>query len=89
MKKSKVDPTLDGFSRGKSDEEKLNSLFRDVFESESGKKCLEYLKSVTVNAVLSPMQVEPYVLTHMEGQRYLVHLIDKRVEQGWRDKNGK
>lgn len=62
-------------------------MFREVFDAGPGKECLDYLRSITVNTVLAPAQVEPYVLSHLEGQRYAIHLIDKRVEQGWRDKN--
>ena len=59
----------------------------EIFETGGGKACLDYLKSITVNAVLHPSQVEANSLIHLEGQRYLVHLIDKRVEQGRREKN--
>lgn len=77
--------TLDGFKRDESDEQRLNAMFAEVFKGGPGLEILTYLKSVTVNAVLSPGQVEPNALMHLEGQRYLVHLIDKRVEKGMRN----
>ena len=51
-------------------------MFREVFDSGSGKECLDYLRSITVNTVLTPSQVEPYSLDHLEGQMYAIHLID-------------
>ena len=77
--------TADGFPRAGEDEHRLNLMFAEVFKAGPGKEILDYLKSVTVNAVLGPGQVEPNALTHLEGQRYLVHLIDKRVEKGLRN----
>jgi len=79
--------TIDGFSRPNTEEERLNSIFLEVFSEGGGKAVLEYLKSVTVNAVLTPAQCEPNSLMHLEGQRYLVHLIDSRIEKGIKERS--
>ena len=90
LRRGKPVATLDGFNRHNDEESRLNSIFAQVFSEGGGKAALDYLRSVTVNAVLAPSQCEPNSLMHLEGQRYLVHLIDKRVEQGQREKtNGR
>ena len=81
-------PTADGFGRSQAEEDRLNAIFEAIFSSGGGKEALDYLRSITVNAVLTPAQCEPNALMHLEGQRYVIHLIDKRIEQGRRDKNG-
>jgi len=52
-----------------------------VFASEQGKKVLEYLESITVNATVSP-QTPSSNLWHLEGQRYLLNLIKLRIKKG-------
>tara|TARA_A100000172_G_scaffold49791_1_gene31204 strand:- start:1822 stop:2130 length:309 start_codon:yes stop_codon:yes gene_type:complete len=90
LRRGKPVATLDGFNRGNDEESRLNSIFAAIFSDGGGREALDYLRSVTVNAVLAPSQCEPNALLHLEGQRYLVHLIDKRVEQGQREKaNGR
>ena len=49
-----------------------------VFESEVGKEVLKYLRSITIEYVNGPT-VTTDELRHIEGQRYLVGVIEQRI----------
>ena len=59
---------LDNIQRNTKDEENLNTLFYKMFNTAGGSEILKYLKKLTLDAV--------------EGQRYLVGLIQRRVNKG-------
>ena len=71
---------LDNFKRG-SEEAKLNMVFTSVFGSTSGKQVLQYLKSITIDTVAGS-EISDNALRHLEGQRYIVGLIQRRVNKG-------
>ena len=54
--------------------------------SGNGTEVLKYLKSVTIEAVSGP-NISDAELRHLEGQRYLVALIVKRINHAQRLKN--
>ena len=56
-----------------------------VFESPTGKEVLRYLRSITIEMVNGP-NVTTEELRHLEGQRYIVGLIERRIEHGHRSK---
>jgi len=62
-------------------QQQIDTDFAVVFASEQGKKVLEYLESITVNATVSP-QTPSSNLWHLEGQRYLLNLIKLRIKKG-------
>ena len=72
---------LDNFQRSADDEQQLNTLFTSCFITENGKKILEYLISITIESVAGS-EVSDSSLRHLEGQRYLVGLIQRRVNKG-------
>jgi hypothetical protein len=55
--------------------------FARTFESASGKKVLEYLRSVTLGRYLGPGSSNEE-LRYLEGQRYLVSFISNMVRKG-------
>ena len=57
----------------------LNADIAALFKTELGKKVLNYLKSITVDAVAG-RDVTNDQLRHLEGMRYLYFLIKKRIE---------
>lgn len=61
--------------------QQIDTDFAIVFSSEQGKKVLEYLESMTINATVSP-QTPSSNLWHLEGQRYLLNLIKLRIKKG-------
>lgn len=72
---------LDNIQRRPQDEENLNTLFYKMFTSTGGSEVLKYLKSLTIDAVAGP-EISNESLRHLEGQRYLVGLIQRRTNKG-------
>lgn len=76
---------LDGIARKGETEKELNQLVAQVFSTDSGKEVLRYLRSITIEMVNGP-QVSTEELRHLEGQRFIVGLIEQRVAHGHRSK---
>tara|TARA_S200000501_G_C20742422_1_gene707935 strand:+ start:635 stop:922 length:288 start_codon:yes stop_codon:yes gene_type:complete len=72
---------LDNYTRPAEEETELNSLCLNVFASKNGQKVLSYLKSITIEAVAGS-EVSDATLRHLEGQRYMIGLIQRRVNKG-------
>ena len=72
---------LDNIQRKPQDEENLNTLFYKMFTTTGGSEVLKYLKSLTIDAVAGP-EISNESLRHLEGQRYLVGLIQRRTNKG-------
>ena len=72
---------LDNIQRSTKDEENLNTLFYKMFNTAGGSEILKYLKTLTLDAVAGP-EISNESLRHLEGQRYLVGLIQRRVHKG-------
>jgi hypothetical protein len=62
-------------------ERQINEQFAETFRTPAAKKVLDYLKSITINAVAGPEQSDA-ALRHLEGSRFIVGLISTRVEMG-------
>lgn len=73
--------SLDGFPRGISDEQNISLTFASLFSSPAGAEILKYLRSVTIEAVHGSA-VSNDTLRHAEGQRYIVGLIERRIQHG-------
>jgi len=71
--------SIDGFQRSKKAEIELNGDIAALFKTELGKKVLNYLKSITVDAVAG-RDISNDQLRHLEGMRYLYFIIKKRIE---------
>jgi|TARA_A100001391_G_scaffold72390_1_gene46233 hypothetical protein len=71
--------SIDGFQRSKKAEIELNADIAALFKTELGKKVLNYLKSITVDAVAG-RDISNDQLRHLEGMRYLYFIIKKRIE---------
>jgi hypothetical protein len=74
---------LDGVIRGKAEEADLNTLATLTFGTDAGGKFLAYLKSITINHVQGPA-VSSDELRHIEGQRYIVAIIERRLNHAGR-----
>lgn len=72
---------IDGVVRTAEQEKELNEDMAQVFRGAQGKAVLDYLKSLTLNNVAGP-GIEPNSLMHLEGQRFLVAVIDRRIQAG-------
>ena len=82
---SKVNFGPDGFSRTPEHEAQIDQTVASVFGSPSGAEVLKYLRSITIETVNGPA-VTTEELRHMEGQRYLVALIERRIDRANRSK---
>ncbi len=72
---------IDGYNRTIEYEDELNHLFAKVFSDDAGPKVIEYLRMITVNAVV-PATASPELLRHQEGMRDLFRIIQQRINQG-------
>jgi hypothetical protein len=72
---------LDGMKRKPADEENLNTLFYKMFNTTGGSEIIKHLKSLTLEAVAGP-EITDGQLRHLEGQRYIVGLIQRRINKG-------
>ncbi len=79
---------IDNFTRSKSNDEKISKDIRSLFRTPNGGEVLKYLRSITIEAVTGPAASDAE-LRHLEGQRYLVGLIERRIKHAEKvEKNG-
>lgn len=71
---------LDGYPRSKEADQQISKDINALFKTPNGKQVLKYLRSITIEAVTGP-NVSDAELRHLEGQRYLVGLIERRAKQ--------
>ena len=74
---------VDGFPRSKEKDKIISQNIQSLFKTPTGQEVLKYLKSVTIEAV-SGSNISDAELRHLEGQRYIVALIVKRINHGQR-----
>ena len=74
---------LDGVQRRTQLEMDLNSAAAAMFSTPAGEQFFAWLKSITINNVMGPAAPDS-TLRHVEGQRFIVALIQKRIEHGRR-----
>jgi len=72
---------LDGYMRLPDEEENINFLFSNQFKTTEGKALLAYLRSITIESVAGS-DITDHALRHLEGQRYIVGLMQRRVNKG-------
>jgi len=77
---------LDGFPRATPNEQNISLTFASLFSSPAGAEILKYLRSVTIEAVHGSA-VTNDTLRHAEGQRYIVGLIERRIQHGHKVKS--
>ena len=59
----------------------LNEAFAIVFKGAAAERVLTYLRSITTNQVMAP-GTKPHVINYHEGARWLMGVIDKRINDG-------
>jgi hypothetical protein len=79
---------VDGYPRSKNNDEKISLDLASTFNTPSGLATLQYLKSITIEAITGA-NISSEELRHLEGQRYLVALIAKRVQHAERINHGR
>ena len=78
LEKAKVHVGVDGVQRSLQSDREISLNIAEVFGSPSGKAVLKYLRSITIEMVNGP-NVSTEELRHLEGQRYVVGLIESRI----------
>jgi hypothetical protein len=76
---------IDGYARTPVLEHKINTALAACFKGESGAVALDYLRSITQKAICGPHATDAQ-LRHTEGMRWVVGLIEKRIEEGNKSK---
>ena len=74
---------VDGYPRSKEQDEQISKVIESVFKTPNGKEMLQYVRSITIDAVSGP-NISDIELRHLEGQRYLVALLVKRINHAMR-----
>lgn len=85
MSSSRVNIGVDGYQRSKELDTQVSQNVAEVFNSPTGKEVLRYLRSITIEMVNGP-NVSNEELRHLEGQRYIVGLIEQRIAHAHRSK---
>lgn len=80
---NKINIGIDGYQRSPEDDSVISKNVAQIFESPTGKAVLKYLRSVTIEMVNGP-NVTTEELRHLEGQRYIVGLIEQRIAHAHR-----
>ena len=85
MGNNKVNIGLDGIQRASDRDVEISKNIAQIFSTPTGKEVLRYLRSITIEMVNGP-SVSTEELRHLEGQRYLVGLIEQRIQHAHRSK---
>ncbi len=72
---------VDGYERSLEVEDKINIAFASTFKGNDGQFVLEYLRSITTDAVSGP-NTDANKLFHLEGMRFLFAIIKQRIIKG-------
>jgi len=70
---------VDNYPRAEEEDNRISVNIRSLFSSPSGKEVLKYLRSITIESVQGA-NASDAELRHLEGQRYLVGLIERRIK---------
>lgn len=81
----KVNIGIDGMTRPVEQDKQISQNIAEVFSSPAGKEVLRYLRSMTIEMVSGP-SISTEELRHLEGQRYLVGLLERRIAHAHRSK---
>lgn len=77
---------IDGIQRNSTQEQRISLNIAEIFKTPTGAEVLKYLRSITIEMVNGP-NVSTEELRHMEGQRYIVGLLEQRIQHAHRSKN--
>jgi len=81
----RVNIGIDGSVRPVEADRHISQNVAEIFSTPTGKEVLRYLRSITIEMVSGP-NISTEELRHLEGQRYLVGLIERRIDHAHRSK---
>ena len=76
---------IDGIQRSSDEDVKISLNVAQIFNTPTGKEVLKYLRTITIEMVNGP-NVSTEELRHIEGQRYIVGLVEQRIAHAHRSK---
>lgn len=82
----KINVGIDGIQRPQDKDQEISQNIASLFGTATGNAVLKYLRSITIEMVNGP-NVTTEELRHMEGQRYIVGLIENRMAHAHKVKN--
>jgi len=82
---SRINIGIDGIQRKSERDVEISKNVAQIFSSPTGQEVLRYLRSVTIELVNGP-NISTEELRHLEGQRYLVAMIEQRIAHAHRSK---
>mgnify|MGYP003135142406 FL=1 len=82
---NKVNIGIDGIQRKSERDVEISKNVAQIFSNPTGQEVLKYLRSITIEMVNGP-NVSTEELRHIEGQRYIVGLIEQRIAHANRSK---
>lgn len=77
---------VDGIQRPREKDRQISENIASLFTTATGNAVLKYLRSITIEMVNGP-NVTTEELRHIEGQRYIVGLIESRISHAHKVKN--
>jgi hypothetical protein len=83
---NKVNIGIDGYQRATSQDLEISQNVAEVFSTPAGEAVKKYLRSITIEMVHGP-NVNSEELRHHEGQRFIVGIIEARINHAHRSKN--
>lgn len=69
---------IDGYQRSKELDEQISQNVAQLFTSDTGQAVLKYLRTITIDLVHGA-NVSTEELRHIEGQRFIVGLLNARI----------
>ena len=82
---TKANIGIDGIHRNSEADLNISKNIAQIFSTPTGAEVLRYLRSITIEMVNGP-NVSTEELRHIEGQRYLVGLLEHRINHAHRSK---
>ena len=73
--------SIDGMATTPAQEDAINDACAAIFKTMAGKTVLAYLRRITVDRIAG-REINPNVLLHMEGGRWLYGVLEQRNELG-------
>lgn len=83
--KQAINIGIDGIQRTTEQDKRISKNIAQIFQSPTGKEVLKYLRSISIEMVHGA-NVSTEELRHIEGQRYIVGLIENRINHAHRIK---
>ena len=76
---------IDGIQRKSETDVQISQNIAQIFSTPTGAEVLRYLRSITIEMVNGP-NVSTEELRRIEGQRYIVGLLEQRINHAHRSK---